>query len=309
MVRSQIIIDPTLRSNQERPPWDRIEGSFAIFNHPMAIVHWKKYLGNEELWAAPDPTLEAFSLALSASDGRYRTFVSLGAGDGNLDRALLQRLSYRAEYYVAVDLNIDLCRTALHNVSPLVKSAAGVICDLERNGFAFLESVLAESKTKPPRIIVCTGNMIGNLDLGEAIFFRRAIDLLDVGDIFICSVSVGAFPRPLSRFVFDTRVGWDDLRDLFAAGLSSVTGEPFNLVSRTLEQRMQLRRGWSDVPNTDSIALLDGLSGRQIIHMRRYRFNSLVEWLNSAWGLRIRYHSEIPQQLEGLSLGIVSASK
>jgi hypothetical protein len=188
--------------------------------------------------------------------------------------------------YFPVDISQTMVQAAVDAARRRGVAVSGLIADAEDTG-SFLGRILA-AESSPPRLVVCLGNMLGNLDTGERALLTRLAGLLAGPNCrLMLSVALGHFPRPIDRATFDSRVDWSDLCGLLAAGVVRRTGGDAGKVEQAMSDRLVVAAAASDVPGADSLLLSDGPSGAALLHLRRYSLSSFVRWLEEVVGLSV----------------------
>jgi hypothetical protein len=229
-----------------------------------------------------DPVLAGYTHIIKPSGATFGSLISIGAGDGYVDLSL--PLAWKRMRYIPVDISQAMVEAAMETATRQGVATSGLVTDVEDTG-SFLEERL-EAEAPPPRLVVCLGNMLGNVDQGERALLTRLRALL-VGPQcrLMLSVALGSFPRPIDRATFDARVGWSDLRALLSAGAAQRTGEDAQRIDDAMADRLIVAADVSDVPGADALLLSDGPSGAPLLHLRRYAFLPLLDWLEQAFAL------------------------
>lgn len=231
-----------------------------------------------------DAVLFAYADILASCRADFRSFVSIGSGDGYVDLSL--PLDWNTVRYFPVDISQTMVEAAVDAARRRGADVSGLVADAEDTG-SFLESIL-RVEASPPRLVACLGNMLGNLDTGErALLVRLGALLTGPSCRLMLSVALGRFPRPIDRPTFDTRVGWSELCGLLADGVARRIGADPAKIQQAMSNRLVVAADASDVPSTDSLRLADGPSGATLLHLRRYSFASLLRWLEQALGLSV----------------------
>ncbi len=300
MLRKQsILIDPLIDLMQRGafpPSW----ATRAAFVNPKAAKYWQTRAITLESEAK---IVETYIASLAALDGNWDLMISCGPGDAVVDRKLVAALSGRVKQYVPIDISQGACNTAVHAVAAICPVPVGIVGDLEE-GFDFITGALQQ--VNPGRILLlCTGNLIGNLDVGERTLLENLAGLTRSNDIVLLSFATGAFAEPADRATFDANVVWDDLHDLVACGLENVTGQDWQTVKKDVNNRIAVRVGVSDVPGATTRQLFDNQSGKTVLTMRRYDFAKIVAWIRAAFPFQNIKSVQVATSEAAVQLGIV----
>lgn len=279
----RLSIDPLLAATlHEQPPTNW--ATRLLFTSPNAM---RLFTARPRLYQdleSGNPTLAAYAHILASSGTTFGSLISIGAGDGYVDLSL--PLAWKALRYIPVDISQAMVEAAVETARQRSIVALGLVTDVE-NTSSFLEERL-EAEAPPPRLVVCLGNMFGNLDQGERALLMRLRAILDGPQCrLMLSVALGEFPRPIDRATFDARVGWSDLRALLSAGVARRTGEDALRIEEAMADRLVVAAGASDVPGADALLLSDGPSGSPLLHLRRYAFPPLLNWLEQVFALNV----------------------
>jgi Histidine-specific methyltransferase, SAM-dependent len=286
----EILVDPMLRSLRAGMLPDDW-ATRAIFSYPSAAAMWELRSMSPEALEAPQEVLGVYALFAGTVATDWDYFISLGAGAGVVDRAVLSHIR-KPTTYVPIDLTADMCALAEISLRGMCEIPFGIVADLE-NRLDFVGSVLP-NKPGSARLFSCTGNMLGNLDLGEENFLANIGTLMRPGDYLMLSVATGSFDRPIDRRRFEETVGWEDLSDLLAAGISMTTSEDVGAARRSLTKRIDVGPGSSDVPGAGAVQLIDRDCGRVLLHMRRYEFLQLNAWIEARFPVVNLRSADVP---------------
>ena len=276
-------IDPRLAATlRKKPPTNW--ATRLLFTSPNAMRLFTERPRPYRDLESGDPTLAAYAHVLAPSGATFGSLISIGAGDGYVDLSL--PLAWKTMRYFPVDISQAMVEAAIEAARRRGVAASGLVADAEDTG-SFLEETL-EAEAAPPRLVVCLGNMLGNLDEGERALLMRLRALLAGPQCrLMLSVALGSFPRPIDRATFDARVGWSDLRALLATGVVQRTGGDAPRIEEAMADRLIVAAGASDVPSADALLLSDGPSGAPLLHLRRYAFPPLLNWLEEVFALSV----------------------
>jgi hypothetical protein len=283
--KQSIIIDPFLDLIQKGSVPQKW-ATRAAFIHSGAATYWQ---GSNTPLENESRAIEAY-ISLLAADGAWDLMVSLGPGDVTVDRKLVAALGARIKRYVPVDISQGICKAAVHSIGALCPVPLGIAADLE-GGTGFVSGALKQ--LDPGRLLViCTGNLIGNLDSGEANLIKNLVTLTRPEDSVLLSVATGRFSEPADRATLEPAIRLDDLKDLISYGLENITGQDWQTIRGELDDRLAVRAGASDVPGSSTRELYDQRSNRTALVLRRYDFAKFVDWI------RPKFPSSSVQSLE-----------
>src|SRR5580704_10156173 len=116
---------------------------------------------------------------------------------------------------------------------------------------------------------------------------------MDPDDCLLISFGIGSFGYPVNRDRFDAEVAWRDLDGLLAGSVAMITGERAKVAEATLDSRLGVRSGTSDVPEAETVDLWDRISGRTLLHLRRYQPAVLRRWVEQSISARVLYADEL----------------
>jgi hypothetical protein len=256
----------------------------AAFLHPAASDLWRRAAAAPDALETSQAVISMYaSLAHAAGDG-FRLFISLGAGGGLADAALVRSLPAADLQYVPVDLSKDLCLSSARHLQTVCPVPLCVVGDFE-GGFAYVRDALDPLRGR--RKLFCCTSTIGNLDLGERRFLDVVCDVMAAGDCVLLSMGTGAFGGPIDRSLLDGEIEWRSLGGLLSCGIAMLTGESLHDVQPRLAGRLDARKGESDVPGAEAVELWDRTSGRTLLHLRRYDVDAMARWIERSFPLKI----------------------
>lgn len=215
----------------------------------------------------------------AAAVTRFRTLVSLGPGEGQLDLELAEELGrgQAGVRYLPVDLSRELLTLAAERLSQAVDVPVAVLGDFEE-GFDFIDRVVREN-SEAPRLYSLLGNTLSNLDLGELRFLENLARRLGPGDGLLLSVAVtGAHWKAVDDPLSDLERYLPAMRRFLAADLGHT----------------YVVEGSSDVPGVaTAVDLVDEATGRTLFRVRRYRWGPMLDWLRAATGLELAFQRRL----------------
>lgn len=227
---------------------------------------------------------------LDGTTAAFRTFVSLGPGDGRLDAEIAQQLKRREAMlqYIPVDISDGLLSYAYERVAQHVRVPVGLLTDFEER----LNFVIhhAHRYGSPPYFYGLFGNTFGNLDLNENNFVEGLRTCLGPDDCLMMEVAV----LQEERTDLDLRKMGDGARSFFAKGAARILNLRYTDVLKRFDEIVHVdvdqRDRRSDVANTKRIELsaldVDGKL-RMFAFSRRYDQKSLMSYLEEFGGLHV----------------------
>lgn len=206
------------------------------------------------------------------------SFVSLGPGDGDLDREIVLNLSNPTLLYFPVDISEGLLFSAGLALGPFVEVPFGVLSDFE-DRIPFISSRLAR-RVAQPVMFSLLGNTLGNLDKFESTFIRQIQQMMTRGDTLLVHVTIARPPWTYRSLPIDASQHSTERRRFFAQGLSRQSGVPLEDILTEYESRVKHKDGRSDVkPGTLALDYYDDKSGFIIQHIRWYQWDTLLKWV------------------------------
>ena len=248
----------------------------SIFVHGASMDYWGDRTQDAAAVEGLKDVVSLYAAMIHEAAESIVSFISLGAAGGAVDCELIRAIGRPDLQYIPVDISRSMCELAIRNGLECCKVPMGIVGDFE-GGMTFIRSSLAPAN-HGRKLISCTGNAIGNLDLGESNFFSNIAGMLNREDRLLLSVATGTFGGEMNRARFDAEVGWLDLSKLLASGIMMITGEDRAAVEASLDRRLAVRAGTSDIPLADTLTLWDRDSKRSLLHLRRYDFSAFKDW-------------------------------
>jgi hypothetical protein len=275
----------------------------SLYLSPEGLREWLRLSSAESYPGAdpePDPTLSSYLECLrDLPRGDVRHMVSLGPGDGRIDRQLLQHLSPASPLldYVPVDISKELLQLSASRAAEVVTVPFAVCADFEARTNFLAEHLLPRREGNV--LWSFLGNTFGALDEGEGNFCLQMRPLLRPGDFFLLSVASGPF-----RITVDPPF-WDSLREL-ASTLSPIrkpAGAP--LVREHDPNTVTLRLKGEHAPVASAVEFVDTRTFQIVLTIRSYRFEELLEWLTHRLPLRLldQHHLSPSEAPFGMSVG------
>lgn len=212
------------------------------------------------------------------------TFVSLGPGDGVIDREVAIFLSSKETelIYLPVDISEGLLFHAARLLSAHVQVPVGILGDFEER-LPFVVDRL-RARINQPVLVGVLGGTLGNLDRFEATFLRQLQSWLGKGDFVILEVTAadeGISPQDMG--LPDS----SEARRFLANGISWQSGIPIEDILVGFNERLERREGRSDVPGTVSIDFIDRHTGVKVQNMRCYDWKSFLKWIKEGFGFEV----------------------
>jgi Histidine-specific methyltransferase, SAM-dependent len=224
-----------------------------------------------------------------------RTYVSLGAGDGNTDSLLIQRMRKREPFlqYLPVDISDGLLQRSVYKLSEKVRVPLGILSDFEDRLDFIVRQINRNSSG--PRLYTMLGNTFGNLDKKEYNFLSNLHSLMNVGDYFLLDVTIKGPKWGEDKDKRIEHISYQDgYRRFIANGVyrkyknsADTTAKDFeNLITFRIENKS------SDVPKTSAINSY--FNTKNLIgSLRRYDYVALSAFLTSTIGFKMEHAEKI----------------
>lgn len=252
----------------------------------LAIARDPRYRNQAEI----DPLKERIDKFIKRSPVAFRTFVSLGPGDGVLDERIAITLRSRdhSVSYVPIDLSDGLLLNACKLLARTVSVPAGIFADFEDKLDFVVDHVRDHSKG--PYLYGLFGGTFGNVDGSEAAFIDRLVDHLDENDELIMDVTVKKLVPPKPKTgkrrvqVVDSDALSAGQKAFFAHGVAVHLGMNVEEIMKKW-RRVQFEElsASSVIPQTQTILFKfkeeSGGEDRLCAQFRRYDLDQLIKWL------------------------------
>lgn len=292
----RVIGDPAVVKAQIGDPDPKWLGRLKYVGFHGAF-NWVRWESCEDYRPDKAKNIEAVSglcLGLLQGVSPAKTFVSLGPGSGELDKALFLGLS-NSPSYLPVDISDALLGFAWSSLKAAgAKIPICVLGDFEE-GLDFILKRVSDFGVRPI-LFALLGNTFGNFEKStETTFLSHMKTFMNEGDLLLLHVGVYGDNYQMEK---DHRYGFENMDEyckLFMAyalarkgqSVDSLPAEmhsPDHLaceIAKQIEEYIGFdAQARSAVPNTKSFAYIAKKLGNkpvQIIH--RYDLNSLVAWL------------------------------
>jgi hypothetical protein len=215
-----------------------------------------------------------------------RSFISLGPGDGEVDREIIITIRDSSLSYLPIDISEGLLFNACRIMAEHAHVPLGLLTDFE-DRLPFIKRRLATLK-KTPTLVGLLGNTFGNLDVYEATFLRQLELWLQPGDLILLQVGTIDDTATTVDAPIAARNHSDARRRFFAHGLARHSNVSIDSVLQNYDRRVTNREGRSDVPSTISVDFVDAETGWKIQNLRWYRWPILLDWITSNFAFTIR---------------------
>lgn len=206
------------------------------------------------------------------------TFVSLGPGDGKLDKSMLSSLvcSSPSVRYIPVDINSPILQKSIKDLAQIVTVPLGIHADFESN-FPFVARILSKN-ARGRKIISMLGNTFGNFDTNESLFLSSIGGYAEGGDLLL----LGVASKKSETLGFDLSEIPRSMKEFLANGIS---------VSRKIKKEdavahfedycdVDIASRRSVIEGTITIRIYDKDNKRAYGYFRRYEEKSLLEFFN-----------------------------
>jgi len=285
-----VVADPNVIEQQMKDPlpssWHNRDLYFGI----EGARGWLATV-NESTYAPASQEVKLRRMLFEAvRDIEVRTMVSLGPGNADTDCELAIRLRNREPWlqYIPVDISDGLLQVAVNTLSNQVRVPVGILCDFE-DRLNFIQRQLRVYSI-PPTLFCLLGNTLGDLDQYEGTFVSTLSTMMRPDDHFLLDISLAGpkWSREKDRRSSPKGFG-PAYRRFIATGIARRTYESEESIVERFEQRLQIRDGDSDVPNTHSLALYDMVSDRRVCTILRYDWESFLAWIQNEMKFKVVY--------------------
>ena len=219
---------------------------------------------------------------------KVRTFVSLGPGDGKLDRdiAIVLRNHEHSLRYIPVDISNGLLHKSYSLLAQHVLVPVGILGDFEDNYNFIYEGIRPYARS--PILYGIIGNTFGNLDSCEFRFMLNVKSRMSKSDYFLieyAAIKKGAPEQTTAPPIASLSEGF---KYLLATSIASRLGMSVETVVKEIEKFLViLVSDDSSVPGTQALEYKVSSNDQIIAHVRRYDQAALEAWLQDRIGLKI----------------------
>lgn len=281
--------DPEVAKTALDTPLPRNWNQRALYLGIDGARGWLSVVRKQDYLDASDKEKMRQQLLAVIKGLKIQTFVSMGPGDAETDHEIVINLSglNGQIIYLPVDISEGLIQVAFRKIRDHAFVPVGILGDFEER-FRFISERL-ESRIESPALVGLLGNTLGNLDRFESTFLRQIENWLNPGDFVLLDVSIASINWTLESDIRSKPSDhFDEMRRFYVAGVSRQTGNPIGELLNNYQERVEYRRGISDVPNTQSIDLFDKLTQVKIVSLRRYHWESFINWLQENFNFHIQ---------------------
>ena len=247
----------------------------------LAMEKQNEYLSNRTKDQMSKQLLNVIRDVAAVEQASIDTFVSLGPGTADVDRRLATALGRgrRKVQYIPVDISEGLLNHACSVLHAHARVPFGILTDFEERG-SFIRNRL-NGRAQNPLLLALLGNTLGNLDRNEEIFMHEMEMLLRKGDYLLLEVAIYTAEWRLENDIrYDVSQHTKEMRYFYAQGLACHTNEGVHSIVNVYPQRIEVKTGYSDVPEAKSIDYVDRKTQRVIVSLRRYDWSNLLSWLD-----------------------------
>ncbi|MEA3208184.1 MAG: L-histidine Nalpha-methyltransferase [Chthoniobacter sp.] len=251
------------------------------------------YFGLEgaEAWLAlsSDPIYSELALIrpkvselLRREKADFRSYLSLGPGDGALDRFVVSTLRKPNPdlKYVPVDISEGLLFTTFGRLNGAVNIPVGILGDFEEG----LHFVMREAQRHcgPPMLVGLLGNTFGNLDRDEGLFLEELFGHLREGDAVLLEVTLF---KPGDETFKSQPAKWTKAkRRFYAVGAARRLGVPIEKLLKAFTKSFTATPAQpGQIPGSRRIRFVakSGDQTQTVAFIRRYSEEGLRAWLES----------------------------
>lgn len=291
-----IVADPAVVADQIRVPTPKAWASRSLYVGIEGAQTWLATVESSS-YAPLVHEAQVRGLLSDALDGiDVRSFISLGPGDAETDEVIALELQRREPWleYIPVDICDALLMRAVNLLCRQVRVPVGVLADFE-DGMPFIHRQLDEYAT-PPKLFGLLGGTFGNLDRRERNFLSRVCQRMKRGEYFLFDASLAGASWEMERDRRGSHASFGpEYRRFIAQGICRHTGasESVDAVTAAFEARIRFQEGLSDVENAKCINIVDSLTGKVILPIRRYNWTSLLSWLEKMREFEIKFTRQL----------------
>jgi hypothetical protein len=210
---------------------------------------------------------------LAASNSVFRTYVSLGPGNADVDRSVALALLRKepSALCIPLDLSDGLLWQAIQVLSAHIRVPIGLLADFEEQ-FKFISRHVREYG-KGPYLFSLFGGTFGSLDGPEQTFMKQLSAYMDSGDELMLDVTVAKAEENSD----DTKWG-DGTKRFFAHGAARHLAMSPQEVFNKFDELIAVKRTVVSTPIPGTQLMTVYANGRAFARARRYDFNGLNEF-------------------------------
>jgi hypothetical protein len=290
-------------------------------NLPQDWLMRAMYLGTEgaRAWLSivTDPNYEtdveraaiadAIIRMLNQEGSNFRTYISLGPGDAQLDDAVALTLleSEPTAQCIPVDLSDGLLWSAVYSLSDSIRIPIGVLADFEEN-FKFVTQQ-AREYSKGPYLYGLFGNTFGNLDKTELNFVKQLAAYMGPHDKIMLDVTtVKDAAMDIAPGPVDVRSWTEGTKRFFAHGAARTLRISDAEAYDQFANLVTVNGALLQKPIAGTQLLTVRAKGKPFARVRRYRFDALKEYFKAA-GFKV--DSELIPSDGPFDIGLIALRK
>jgi len=228
---------------------------------------------------------------LKTSQSAFRTFVSLGPGDAELDKAVALNLLKRepTAQCIPVDLSDGLLWEASRILSSVIRVPVGLLADFEETLNFVVHRVWEHGKR--PYLYGLLGNTFGNLDKSEYTFIDTFLNALQSGDELL--LDVAALKDGVGQqSPIDPSAWGEGMKMFFAHGAARRLGISAHDVINRFESLISVKVKNTNKPIKGTVILTLYAKKIPFARVRRYELGELVSFFEGR-GFQVR-HARVP---------------
>lgn len=256
----------------------------AIFSNDDGARAWMVRMADSH---SPEnfPDLHQAYKDLLAGIKPFYSFVSFGPGGTTTDLNLLDAVSRdRPITYIPVDISKYLLDKSCRIMAGRYPMPMAIQADFEES-VDFIQKSLPKDLERPA-VFSILGNAVGNTDIGEQRLISNLVSLLMPGDYLFVSVATGRFDRMILKQKREL-LSSGAIEHLLAGGLSMMTAEPYVELKKSMNSRLDVRLGESQVDGGTALTFFDRISGRDVFTSCRYDFKKMGHWFENRFQLSL----------------------
>jgi hypothetical protein len=166
----------------------------------------------------------------------------------------------------------------MKQLSKVVEVPIGIIGDFE-DRMNFIKRQL-DIHAPDPSLYSLLGATFGNLE-NERQFFSDIKNIMKSGDRLLIDISLAGKDWTLEKDRGNPTNLSVTYKQFFAQGIARRTGESVDQVYSSIDQRLGMRFGVSEIEGTKTIEVYDKNNNRRIYLFRRYEWGMFLKWCES----------------------------
>jgi|CZKV01.1.fsa_nt_gi hypothetical protein len=295
----KLLVDPELSMKQLKEPYPKDWMLRSCYVGLEGAKAWLSFSSDPEyrrLSGAVDVRKSILNL-ISKTGLDFRTFVSLGPGDGDLDFDIITALGKKEPtlQYIPVDISDGLLLGVCEHLGSHVTIPTGILCDFEDR--ANFVTYHANSFGRSPKLYGLLGGTFGNLDTNEHRFLGNLMAGLAKDDCLLIDVAINKEGSMIAAKKPDINAKSHGRKFFYSHGaarsLGIQTAEVYANFTKYVQ--IEIENAPSDIHDTNVVVFSTVLDGKKkhFAYMRRYTLENLTSWLEGNMPVHIVAHERI----------------